>query len=222
MMKKITILGTILILLAFLVVPAMAKSPANNNGNGNSEKGNTPAASAVVDTPGNGHAHQNQEKEQNQHAQANQHSQNNQEQEKNQERNTNGNQGSSRMRTPFYLQGTITAIDTTAMTMTVSLTHGNAQVKNYIGGELGLQVSETTQIFKINQMNEDGSGSGESSGSATADGEDGPNRVPITFDQLAVGDIVAIHGNLQDGVFNATLVTVYVRSPEGEPVGGEG
>jgi hypothetical protein len=210
-MKKITILGTILIMLAFLVVPAMAKSPFTGNDSGNPGKGNNPTVTEEAPGHGNGNAHQNQ------NANANQHSQ------QNQEKHANGNQNSSRVRTPFYLQGTISSIDATDMTITVTLTHGNARVKEYLGSQLSLQASDATQIYKIDQTEQDGSETGASntpSDSENENGEEGPNRVAITFDQLAAGDIVAIHGNLVDGIYNARLVTVYVRAPEGEPVGG--
>jgi Sec-independent protein translocase protein TatA len=204
-MKKLTTIGIILILLAVMVVPAMAKSPITGSDSGNSGKGNSPAVTEVANGQGNGNSQHNKEKEQNQHAQANQHSQQNQEQEMDQEHNTNGNHFSTPVRTPFYLQGTISAVDPISMTVTVTLTQGNARVKEYIGTELILQASDTTQIYKINQMDENE--------------EEGPNRLAIAFDQLAEGDIVAIHGNLVDGIYNARLITVYVRAPLGEQSG---
>lgn len=216
-MKKITILGVIFILLMALVVPAMAKSPVNND-KGNPGKGDTP-----VVTTGDGNSESDQEGQQDQ----NQHQNNSNHGNGNHGNGGNGNQNSSRMRTPFYLQGTIKSIDPVAKTITVTLVHGNARVKQFIGGDLTLQTTETTQYFKINQMDENGTSSGESSSpslstSESENGEDGSNRVAITFDQLAVGDIVAIHGNLLNNVFTTRLVTVYVRAPEGEPVGGQG
>ncbi|PWB51465.1 MAG: hypothetical protein C3F13_13565 [Anaerolineales bacterium] len=132
------------------------------------------------------------------------------------------------MRSPFYLQGEISAIDPATQTITVTLTHGNAQVKQYIGETLALQFTDTTQIYKITQGNDEGSEMGEpgalNMGNPETEGsaEDGSNRVAIPFEQLAVGDRVAIHGNLLDGVFTATLVTVYVGMPAGEPVGDQG
>jgi hypothetical protein len=132
------------------------------------------------------------------------------------------------MRTPFYLQGEISAINSATHTITVTLTHGNAQVKQYIGGTLTLQATDATQIYKFTQGNEGESELGESaypnmdSSETESSAEDGSNRVAIPFDQLAVGDKVAIHGNLLDGAFTARLITVYVGMPAGEPVGDQG
>jgi hypothetical protein len=221
-MKKVIVFGTILIMLAILVVPVMAKSPSNPNGNStNPGQGNV-----TVVTTGDKNQVRDQEKEQQQ----------------NQDRNGNngvrgngnngeegkGNQGQSRMRTPFYLQGEISAIDPATQTITVTLTHGNAQVKQYLGDALTIKATDATHIFKITQGDEEETEVGESAAPAINNpesensGEDGSNRVAIPFSQLAVGDIVAIHGNLMDSVFTATLITVYVRTPVGESVGDQG
>jgi hypothetical protein len=221
-MKRVTILGTILIMLAVLVVPVMAKSPTNpNSGVTKPGQGNT---TGVSSGDNNQVRDQQQEKQQTQDRNGNNGARGN----SNHGEEGNGNQEQSRMRTPFYLQGEISAIDPATQTITVTLTHGNAQVKQYIGGSLTLQATEATQIFKITQGDEGEPEMGESAAPSTDNsqsesaGENGSNRVAIPFDQLAVGDVVAIHGNLVSSVFTATLITVYVRMPAGEPVGDQG
>jgi hypothetical protein len=218
-MKRVTILGTILIMLAVLVAPAMAKSPFNNGDKGKPGNGNPPV---VVQGDKNKVSEQDQERQQTQDRNGNG------------ENHGNGNHGvnhgnsvNAPMRNPFYLQGQITGINRTAMTITVRLFHGNARVKQFLGDELTLLVTGTTQFYKINQMDENGGETGESTAPSTGtaigeNGEEGPNRVAITFDQLAINDMVAIHGKLVGTVYTATLVTVYVRAPEGEPVGSQG
>jgi hypothetical protein len=105
------------------------------------------------------------------------------------------------MRTPFYLQGTIFALDTTAKIITVTVIHGNARVKEYIGTTLPVQTTATTRMFKITQG---------------ADADTAPNKVPIQFGELAIGQKVAIHGNLANNVYTATLITVYIKVSNGE------
>lgn len=193
-MKKIAFFGIVLVLLAATAVPVLAKSPDKNNGNNaNGGKVTVPVVSS---------AEQEQEKQQvrdqnQQHGmqQSQIHNQN-QFRENNQNGVGMGNYGqSTRMRTPFYLQGTITATDAVLQTITVSINHANAQLKTSIGMTLTLQASDTTLIYKITQGYEGESNTG--------------SRVAIPFDQLSVNDIVAIHGNLVDDAYQATLVTVY-------------
>jgi hypothetical protein len=220
-MKRFAYFGVILLLLAAVAVPALAKTPGNNPGN----SGN-PGSAFTQDTPqGTQQQEQNQVQDQNR-SQRSEHAQNN---NHNQIKESNvvgnGNQGqSSRMRTPFYLQGTITAIDPPTQTITVSLTHGNAPVKASIGMTMTLQATGSTQFYKIVQGND----AGETPGSgiapaASADNEEQEtgNRGSIMFDQLAVNDIVAIHGNLVDGIYQMTLLTVYVPMSMGNPMGIE-
>jgi hypothetical protein len=210
-MKKVALLSIVLILLAVAVVPVMAAGGnPNDHGNG------------VSAGQGNNGGNRDQEKQQDR------------EKDRLQERDGssnpglggNGNQGHTRMRTPFYLQGTISAIDPVTKTITVILIHGNAQVKQYIGGDLTLQATGTTLIFKITQGDENETESGESATPALSSsesensGEIASNRVAIPFDQLAVGQKVAIHGNLVDSVYTATLITAYIQMPVGESAGG--
>jgi hypothetical protein len=189
-MKKVTLLGVIFLLIAVTAVPVMAASPGNGHGNGNNPG------------QGNNANTQDQTREKNQ----------DQIKVKNRDRinfsGVGGNGNQMRMRTPFYLQGTITAVDSGTKALTVELYHGNAQVKQYLGTTLDLQASETTLIFKITQG--DDSESEETEGSS--------NRVPITFDQLEVGQSVAIHGNVVDMAYNARLITVYINMSIGQPV----
>jgi len=200
-MKRIAFFGAILVLLAASAVPVLAKTPGNNNGN--AANGGSAITQNLPEELQQQAEHQVQDHNQSQGAQHSQNANHNQFRETNEV--GNGSQGqSSRMRTPFYLQGSITAIDTVTQTLTVSITHGNAQVKASIGMTLTLQANDSTQIYKIIQGN---------------DGEmETGNRLPITFDQLAVNDIVAIHGNLVDGVYQVTLITVYVPMSMGAPM----
>jgi hypothetical protein len=213
-MKKVTLLGVIFILIAATAIPVMAASSGNGHGNGNNQgQGNSANAH---DQTGDNNQDQTKIKNRNQinHPGF----------------NGNGNQSQMRMRTPFYLQGTITAVDTVSQTLTVNLYHGNAQVKQYLGADLELQASDTTMIFKISQGDDnEGDGTGGTTGqtpttsnnTAITDENEGPsNRVPITFDQLKVeiGQNVAIHGNVVDTVFTVRLITVYIQMPIGQPI----
>jgi hypothetical protein len=180
-MKKVTLLSLVLILLAVSVVPVMAAGPNNGNGNG----GNA--------GQGNGNGNQDQTRQQDQDRQ------------QNGGRNANsgvrgtGNLEHTRMRTPFYLQGTITAISGT--TVTVTLIHGNAQVKQYIGTTLDLTTNDAPLYYMITPIEEPHA-----------------DRVPIKFSDLCVGQVVAIHGNLVDTVYTARLITVYNQTTLGQSV----
>jgi hypothetical protein len=202
-MKKVTILGVVLILLAVSVFPVMAATN-QSNGHGNGQ--------------GNGHGNGVNT------GQSNAGENGDQTRERDQVRTNNtgrgaihgshGTQNSMRMRTPFYLQGTITAKSTSGMTetLTISLTHGNAQVKEFFG--TGITVTATgAAIFKIDQSNGD-----ENEGATASTNDEGTtgDRQPITFGDLQVGQYVAIHGNLVNGVYQARLITVYIRTPLGE------
>jgi hypothetical protein len=200
-MKKVTLLSLVLILLAVSVAPVMAAGPNNGHGNGGSAG------------QGNGNGNQDQTRQQDK------------DQNRNRDRvriNTpgsggNGNREHARMRTPFYLQGTITA--TTASTITVTLIHGNAQVKQYFSTGLTVQITASTKLFKLTHGGE-GEDTAESGVPATSEESPAPNsdedtpgnRVPTTPDQLQIGQKVAIHGNVVANVFNATLITVYIQT----------
>ncbi len=248
-MKKVAYLGIILILLAVLAVPAMAKSPHNNgNGNGISGGKSSTGETPVDQIAGN---------------QANHHNQHNQGDKGNNGARGQGNKGQTHPNTPFYLQGTIKSVDTGAKTVTVTLTHGNAMVKQFIGMDLTIKATVATQIYKITQGVDNESGGGESttpvlssseqnsgaesessaegendeadgeksatnvlsssestSSSESATSDEGDsNRVAIPFDQLAAGQEVAIHGYLVNGVYTARLITVYIQMPVGESAG---
>jgi hypothetical protein len=209
-MKKVAFLCVVLILLAVLAVPAMAKTP--NHGNGNGGGAGKPSSTEIISPDENGG---NQANHQNQHNQGN---------GGNHGARGNRNQGRTHPNTPFYLQGTIKTITGTD-TITVTLTHGNAMVKQFIGDDLAIKVTNTTQIFKIVQGSDDESGEGESenpdinSSESETNGEGEGNRVAIHFGDLKVGQYVAIHGNLVDKVYTARLITVYLPMTAGEPVG---
>jgi hypothetical protein len=192
-MKKIAFFGVILVLLVATAVPVLAKSPDKTNGNSGKAQNVTVPLSSVEQEQ---ERQQVQDQNQQHGMQQSQIHNQNKFEENNQNGMGVGNQGqSSRMRTPFYLQGTITSTDAGLQTITVSVYHANAQLKASMGMTLTLQASDTTLIYQIMQ----GYG-GESNTSS---------RVAIPFDQLLVNDIVAIHGNMVDGVYQATLVTVY-------------
>jgi hypothetical protein len=211
-MKKVTLLAVVFILLAATVVPVMAAGPGNSHGNGNNQG------------QGSGTGTQDQEQEQTRDQvkirirdRINNHGV-----------GANGNQSPMRMRTPFYLQGTIKSVDVDLKMVTVDLYHCNAQVKEYLGTELVLQASDSTLIFKITQGDEsegeetDGTKSlvpTTSNENVNVDENETPgNRVPIPLDQLKAGDKVAIHGNVVESFFQATLITVYTEMPLGQPV----
>jgi hypothetical protein len=204
-MKKVALLSLVLILLAVSVVPVMAAGgPPNGHGNGVSA--------------GQGNNGENGDKEK----------QRERDQERLKDRDSISNPGSggnghhehNRMRTPFYLQGTILAVDS-AGTITVTLTHGNAQVKQYIGTTLAIQTNKDTLIFRITQGEETEEGTDRTTAPTTnselIQDESDSNRVSIPIDQLEATQKVAIHGNLVDGVYMARLVTVYIKTQVGQP-----
>jgi hypothetical protein len=86
----------------------------------------------------------------------------------------------------FTLTGTITAIGTDSITVLVH--NGNRLIKPYIGQELVVQVTENT---RYRQWTPDGC-------------------VPITFEDLEVGDATSIQGTVSEEVFTAARVTVDV------------
>jgi len=180
-MKKVTLLGLVIILLAVSVVPVMAAGPNNGHGNG------------VGEGQGNGGGDQTRQRDRDRTHDA--------------DGSTgtgvvgNGNNGHTPMRRPFYLQGTIKSIGPDGKSVIVNVVHGNARVKTYIGSTLTVQVPDGIKIFKITQ--------GE-------DNDTTPNKVPIYFKDLAAEQKVAIHGNLTDTGYVATLITVYIRVTNSE------
>jgi hypothetical protein len=218
-MKKVAFLGVVVILLAALAVPAMAKSPNHGNGNGaNAGQQSSTEVSSANQNEGNQTNHHNQQ-DQGNHG--------------NHGARGNGNQGQTHPNTPFYLQGIINSVDVDidTKTITVTLTHGNAMVKQFIGSDLTIKATGATQIYKITQGVDDESDGGESettelssaettsNSEATTNEEGDSNRVAIPFDQLTVGQRVAIHGNLVKGVYTARLITMYIQTPVGESTG---
>jgi hypothetical protein len=199
-MKKITLLGLVLLLLAVSVVPVMAKD-GTSNGQGN----------GVGTGQGNNKGNHGQGGDQTHDRQ----------QDRDSNPGSHGNSSANRTRRPFYLQGTISAIDTAAKTITVTVFHGNAPVKQFLGTDLLLHTNEGMLIFLITQGGDSEGDAAQTGTSTTSDNTTNngspANRVPITFDQLEVGQKVAIHGNLVEGVFTARLITVYIRATDGEP-----
>ncbi len=208
-MKKFTMIGLVIVLLAFSAIPVLAAGPNHGHGNG--------ASSSQNSNGGERNQNRGQAQKQN-HANglgmtgA---------REKN---NVNG----MRMRTPFYLQGTIKTIITSPMTITVDVVHGNAQVKQFVGAAdmpITIVFSGNTKIFRITQMGDEDETAAPAPSTSSTDDDTPGNRVAITFADLKVGDFVAIHGNVVSTttnnvttrVFDATLVTVYVREATGQP-----
>ena len=207
-MKKVTLLGLVIVLLAFSVAPVLAAGPNNGHGNGNN--------SGQSNRGGDQTQTRQQDKDQT----------------KNHGHNNSGvmgknNKSGMRTRAPFYLQGTITGVFSD--TITVAVNHSNATVKKFfsstvtdtmtdtMSNTLTVNLSGTTKIFEITQVGEtEGTETVAPSTSSTDDDTPG-NRVPIALGQLAIDDIVAIHGNFVGGVFNATLITVYSRGIVGLP-----
>jgi hypothetical protein len=228
-MKKAVILSVVLILLTVTIVPAMADGPSNSHGIQISSNQENSTGTNPEDT--NQDRLQDQDRMQTGNGNPNPGT------------GSNATGGDARMRTPFYLLGTITAIDIAAKSVTISLTHGNAVVRQNIGTDLVVQTNDGTLIVHITQGNEregtadrapssgmrdDGSGemsmSGEArNGAPTISSSTGipvsdnpANRGYIVFDQLEIGQTVAIRGNLVDGVYTAILITVQSQVPVGE------
>jgi hypothetical protein len=201
-MKKVALLSLILVLLAASVVPAMANDLASN-GRGN----------GVSTGHGNNGGNGNQDKQREQGQEKDQ----DQLHGRNKSSSHNAHQEHMRMRTPFYLQGTISSLG--AEILTVKLTHGNAQVKQYLSTDLDIQTDGNTQFFLITQGDEISGTLGTDAGVVSNVNDDGTpsNRVPIHFEDLQVGQRVAIHGNLVDSIFTARLITVYIMKDNGEP-----
>jgi hypothetical protein len=213
-MKKLSVFGLVIVLLAFSVMPVLAAKPNNSGGGNGSDNGqgnrvSQQARANAQDQQQDKLQTQNQDRLQVNHPANEGH----------------GNQASMRMRTPFYLQGTISSINsptgtltsTVTQTLTIEVIHGNAQLKSYIGSTLQVNLTGTTQFYKINQLQKPEGTEPVTTTMSTPSLPPLGNRLPITFADLAVNDIVAIHGNVVAGVFNATLITVYVRTPVSQP-----
>jgi len=138
-------------------------------------------ATLVAATPALAAGPGGQQQQGNQYQQANQNQQGNQ----NQHRNQVGEPQMSN-RQVFSLTGTITALGTDSITVLVR--NSNRLVKPYIGQELLVQVTGATRYRQW-----------------TADG-----CIPITFEDLEVGDAASIQGTVSEEVFTAARVTVDV------------
>jgi hypothetical protein len=188
-MKKFYFLGLVLALLAFTAAPVAAKL---GQGIGISDRGSNQAQASDP----NRETSINSAVKNNRPSQA--------------QLTGQGNRES----TPFYLQGTIATIDKSTMTLTIDVIHGNSQVKSFLGSTITVTASDMTDIFKLTQGNDTES---TDSSLSTQDEEAPANKVTIQFDQLAVKDVVAIHGRLVNGSYQATLITVYMNLPAGQP-----
>ncbi len=224
-MKRITIFGIIFVLLAVAVVPVMAKSPAHGNGkgngNGNGVKLTTPVPSSLPNSTGVDtatHPNNGRGRDKTNWGVGNSLSKN------------NGAQNQSRKSTPFYLQGIISAVDPVSETITVTLTHGNAQVKQFIGAELTIQGGNAV-VYQLTQGNDDDEDIGQATVPSVSsiagetnenDDEGNPAKIVIPFADLEdfIGNKVAIHGRVMEDKYVAALITVYISEPVGEPGGG--
>jgi len=199
-MKKLTLLGVVMLLLAVSVVPVMA-SNGGSNGHGNGQ------GNGIGTGQDNPVRLQDQTRDQDQTREMDQVRQHTSSGLVN--RGAHGNTLSLRMRTPFYLQGTITAIGTNSLT--VDVIHANAKAKQYIGSSLTVETTTTTLIYKLTQ--------GDGSANSATNNEGAGNKVIIPLNQLEVGKKVAIHGNLVDGVYTARLITEYIGNFLGDATG---
>jgi hypothetical protein len=123
----------------------------------------------------------NQNQKGNQYQQANQNQQGSQNQHRHQVGEPQPHNGQI-----FTLTGTITVIGTDSITVLVR--NGNRLIKPYIGQELVVQVTEST---RYRQWTPEGC-------------------VPITFEDLEVGDTASMEGTASEEVFTAARVTVDV------------
>jgi hypothetical protein len=87
---------------------------------------------------------------------------------------------------PFSLAGTITAINTTAKTVTVKVLAGNYLIKPYLGKNLTVATTPATRFLR----------------------QASPVAVPITFADLKVGQNVSITGVVCNNVWTAYRITV--------------
>lgn len=169
-MKKVAVLGIILVLLAVSVVPVMAGN-GHGNGNGNGQGNNS----------GNG-VQTNQGKHGNIGIRG------------------NGKQGKQK-RAPFYLQGYITAVG--SGTITVKLTHGNAQVKQYIGADLTIAITGTVQIYTLSQ----GEGSeGESEGMLAPSTTTGSGSASSSSATIGAGTVTSGENNNGTGLVGQPVI----------------
>ncbi len=193
-MKKLTILGLVIVLLAFSAMPVFAAGP-NGHGHGNGG--------------GQGNGVGNQTKQQ--------------DKEQKQLRHSSSGQGMRNQtvthRTPFYLQGTISSVDGGNFTITVLVHHGNARVKQFIGADLVLATTNTTKYFEVLQGEDtEPEGTGDVAPAASSTGDDSSTgKIVIGFADLESPDIVAIHGYVVGEVYTATVITVYDSGVGGLP-----
>jgi hypothetical protein len=97
-----------------------------------------------------------------------------------------GTQKSMGKNNAFSLQGTITAIDPANHTITVHVVRGNELVEPYIGQDLVITTTASTRYLS----------------------KRGPSTVPITFDDLKIGNWVSSNGRFKEGVWTAARITV--------------
>jgi hypothetical protein len=87
----------------------------------------------------------------------------------------------------FTLTGVITAIDSTAETVTVKVWRGNWVAKPHVGQEVTLSTLATTRfLFKAADC----------------------TVTPIAFEDLAIGQQVSVRGRLVEGVWRTWRITV--------------
>ena len=99
--------------------------------------------------------------------------------------------------TPFHLIGQVTAVDTTAATLTVQVLAGNAAVRDKIGQALTIQTNADTIIRRF---------------------ESAPGQ-RITLGDIVINDYVSIEGGVLSNVFTARAIVVGVPYPDPEHPG---
>jgi hypothetical protein len=92
-------------------------------------------------------------------------------------------------KTPFHLIGSVTAVDTAAATLSVSVLRGEGAAAGKVGQVLTITVDATTIIYHYH---------------------DEPRvpepRVPLTLADVSVGQIVSVAGNFSEEVYLANLI----------------
>jgi len=92
----------------------------------------------------------------------------------------------------FVVAGTVTAVDTTAKTLTIHVVLANKKAKSYIGQDLTIQTLDTTFFVR-----------------KTSHGKE-----KITLADLVPNDTVRVRGRLIDSVFYAFKVLAGVHLPK--------
>ena len=88
---------------------------------------------------------------------------------------------------PFAFSGTIEMADPDAGTVTITVVCGNILAKPYFDEALTIQTGDETRFLLRNP---------------------GGTATPVEFDYLEAGQKVSVHGQITDGVWTASRITV--------------